>query len=110
MGVNLDDVLGKKKENILVDKGKKQMNSLLIVIAIIVVIIVIVAINIIKSNATKAAKQRVLSINQEVNAISLQIKAYYDKQHSSEASERQGYESYIGKPQESESPDKIIIC
>jgi len=108
MGVNLDDVLGKKKDNILVDKGKKQMNSLLIVIAIIVVVIVIVAINIIKSNATKAAKQKVLSINQEVNAISLQLKAYYDKQHSSEASERQGYEAYIGKPQESESPDKII--
>ena len=102
MGVNLDDVLGNKKENILEDKGKKQMNTLLIVIAIIVIAIIIVAINIIKGNAEKRDLEKIRSISSEVNEISIKVLAYKQKYDDADPD----YKQLVGIEQETVTDER----
>ncbi|MBR3281201.1 MAG: hypothetical protein IKI57_05140 [Clostridia bacterium] len=102
MGVNLEDVLGKKQESLLEDKSKKQMNMLLIVIAIVVIAIVIVAIKMIGDNNNKKQWERLQNISAEVNAISIKVVEYKQKHDEGNPD----YKDFIGIEQENEKDPK----
>ena len=79
MGVSLDDVLGNNNQTILEDKGKKQMNFLLIGIIIVVIIIVIIAIMLIQQEAERKRREYYEARKQEIIAVSNSVSSYYEK-------------------------------
>ena len=104
MGVNLNDVLGVKNENILEDKGKKQMNMLLILIGIIIVIILVVTFKIISNHQKEMEKERLASVKREVSQISSQAMLFYEKYLQGDPD----YAKLIGVDQETCSEDKRV--
>ena len=104
MGINLDDVLGNKKENILEDKSKKQMNMLMAVIVVIIIIILVVTFKMWKEYQNTQAVQRIKNIGNELQQLSIVLSEFNDL-HSEGSPE---YLMYIGRNQEEESPDNII--
>ena len=102
MGVNLDDILGNKDQEILVDKTKRNVNYLMIGAAVVVVLIVIIAIVMLGRTNTNNAIERARAIARDAERISSVVKDRYAEARST------GNDTLIiGEAQEKLSPDQI---
>lgn len=70
MGVKLDDVIGNKNDDILVDKSKRTIDFLMAAIAVMVVLIAIVTFVIIRNNAQRSHLEEIRKIISDTNTIS----------------------------------------
>ncbi len=74
MGVKLDDIIGNKNDDILVDKSKRTVNLLMVGIVVVVILIAIVAFLAINKNANARQLVEVREKISDTNAISETIK------------------------------------
>jgi len=77
MGVNLDDIIGNKKQDILVDKTKRTMNFLLIGVVVVIVLIAIVAIRMMMRSSEIKTVQEAAMITRDAEKISNAIVKRY---------------------------------
>ena len=103
MGVNLDDVLGNKKQEVLFDKSKRTMNLLLIGVCIVVILIVIVAIAMFNHNFQIAQMNKAAMITRDAEKIRSVITKMYTQ------SKQEGNEELlIGINLQKVGPDKAV--
>ena len=90
MGVKLDDIIGNKNDDILVDKTKRTMNMLMIGVAVVVILIVIIGIVLVKRRAEEALRTKVKNIISDTNAISGIAMSLDESQYLGKAQDKQG--------------------
>ena len=102
MGVSLDDIIGNKQQDILVDKTKRSMNLIMIAIAVVVILIAIITFVMIMKDRTKEQQSRAAAITRDAEKISTAVKNLYSEYQIGRA-------ELVGMPQEEESEDKIQV-
>jgi hypothetical protein len=102
MGVNLDDIIGNKKQDILVDRTKKNMNMLMIGTGIVVFLIVLVAIKIIMDIRAERQRELAAAITRDAEKISSAVTQLYSDY-------KNGNAELIGVPQDEVGNDKLIV-
>lgn len=103
MGVNLDDIIGNRKQDILVDKTKRTMNFLMIGVVVVVILIAIVAIRMIMRSSEIRTMEEAAMITRDAEKISTEIVKRY-----TESKQTNNPDLIIGESQEKIGPDKII--
>ena len=102
MGVNLEDVIGKKQQNILEDKTKKTMNFLMIGIIAIVILIVIVTTWLIMKKIADDNAVYIRNRATELGLIESGVQSYY------RAYLQGTYQELRGTPYDKLQKEKII--
>ncbi len=102
MGVNLDDILGNKQQDVLVDKSKRTLNFLMIGVLITVIIIAVIATKMYLDGEKDKSMARAKSIARDASFISKEVSRIYD-----EYKQTGNGKLLVGRNQEIESEDKI---
>ncbi len=102
MGVSLDDIIGNKQQDILVDKTKRSMNFLMIAVAVVVILIVIIAIVMFNNGQVNARKSKAAAITRDSEKISNAVTNLYNEY-------KMGRADLVGEPQDEVGDDKLIV-